>query len=173
MGTFGNRIRLLASAGLVLFLGGAAGAADHAVDVGVAGFNFFPAEITIQAGDTVTWTWVGGNHSVNSGANCTPDGLFDSPISAVNGTTFPSPPGAFATPGTYEYHCGVGTHCSFFNMKATVIVEEAAPPPPNAVPSMDIWALSATALLIATVTLGTLGVQRRRARNGTPQTRRR
>lgn len=132
--------------GLVLLLAGSAQAADHAVTVG-PGFVFTPAAITIAQGDTVTWTWAGGLHSVTSGANCVADLGFDSGASGTIGNTFTSPAGAYDTPGVYEYHCAVGVHCAGFNMKGTVTVEAA--PPAAKVPSMGTWALWATALVMA------------------------
>ena len=134
---------------LVLLLAGPTLAANHAVAVG-PGFTFSPADLTIAPSDTVTWTWVGGFHSVTSGAGCFADGLFGSGNISTAGSTFTSPMGTYATPGVYEYFCAVGTHCSAFNMKGTVTVTTTPPP---SVPAMETWALLATALLMAALTL--------------------
>ncbi|TVQ53062.1 MAG: hypothetical protein EA377_08935 [Phycisphaerales bacterium] len=60
----------------------------HDVQVG-PGFSFTPAQITIEAGDTVRWTWAGGEHNVVSGVDGNPDGNFSSgpPVDAP-GLTF-------------------------------------------------------------------------------------
>jgi len=53
------------------------------------GFAFTPAEVTVEPGDTVLWTWAGGFHNVESGVDGEHDGNFRSgdPTSLV-GTTF-------------------------------------------------------------------------------------
>lgn len=89
---------------LLLATGGAARAATVNVDVGGPGGPFFdPDNITISAGDTVLWTWrdESKGHSVTSGANGTPDGLFDSGVH-LPPLTFSY---TFPTPGTFEYFC--------------------------------------------------------------------
>ncbi len=65
-------------------------ASGATLDVSVGpGFNFTPADLTIQLGDTVRWTWAGGFHNVESGVSGAHDGNFRSgnPTSA-NGTIF-------------------------------------------------------------------------------------
>jgi plastocyanin len=100
-----------------------AGAAT--VDVQVENFVFNPPTINIQAGDTVRWTWVDdGEHTVTSGAACTPDRLFDSGVRNVGATlTF-----TFTRPGQFPYFCTL--HCSM-GMTGTVNVAAATPPPPS------------------------------------------
>ena len=79
---------------------------------------------TINAGDTVLWTWGGGTHSTTSGAcpsGCAPDGKWDSGIKSNSGTfsfTFPAA-------GTFPYHCEV--HGAM--MQGTIVVKsgQAAP----------------------------------------------
>src|SRR5215831_5397512 len=56
------------------------------VAVGQGGFTFDPNGLNISVGDTVRWTWFGNNHSVTSGAPCTPDGQFCSPDNMNCGT---------------------------------------------------------------------------------------
>lgn len=62
------------------------------------GDNFFsPRNATIQANDTVTWTWIGNvNHSSTSN-----NGLWDSGVRG-KGFTFSH---TFANPGSYPYRC--------------------------------------------------------------------
>lgn len=70
---------------------GAGGAA-----VVVASFSFTPNEASIALGDTVTFTWESGTHTVTAR-----DGSFASG-SLSTGATFTA---SFATAGTYEYFC--------------------------------------------------------------------
>ncbi|MEE2679938.1 MAG: hypothetical protein VX546_15250, partial [Myxococcota bacterium] len=102
--------------------GDAVQAVDHAVTVGPGRF-FSPANITIAPGDSVTWTWAGGFHSVTSGGSCTADGGFDSGNTREVGNVFQSPEGAYDTPGVYPYHCAVGSHCSRSGMEGVVNVD--------------------------------------------------
>lgn len=60
----------------------------HDVNVG-PGFAFSPADITINVGDTVRWTWVSGFHNVESGVGGSHDGAFRSgDATSVVGTTY-------------------------------------------------------------------------------------
>lgn len=109
----------------------AVGQTTHDVDVG-PGFDFSPADITIDVGDTVLWTWVAGLHDVESGVGGTPDGNFDSgdPTDVV-GTTFSVTfDAAFLAnnpmPGNvYPYYCIV--HVAF-DMIGTVTVNVPTEP---------------------------------------------
>ncbi len=79
---------------------------------------------TINAGDSVMWTWNAGGHSTTSGScasGCSPSGIWDSGIKN-SGSTFTQ---AFSTAGTFPYHCVV--HGSM--MQGTVVVQstQAAP----------------------------------------------
>lgn len=56
---------LLSAIGLLVGLSGAAGAANHSVQA-MPNNTFSPANLTIQAGDTVTWTNAGGFHNVEA-----------------------------------------------------------------------------------------------------------
>ncbi len=88
-------------------------AADHGVDI--AGFAFSPQTITIQVGDSITWS----NADAQSHTATADDGSFDT------GTITSSTPKSvtFSTAGTFAYHCSI--HRS---MTATVVVESAAAP---------------------------------------------
>jgi plastocyanin len=96
---------------------------QHEVKVGQANLPFDPEVIEINPGETVVWTWVGGTHSVRSAQpgspglpNCTPDGRFDS--GAKSSGTFSY---TFTAPGSYEYHCGVGSHCQSFESGIVIV----------------------------------------------------
>ncbi len=67
--------------------------------VEIFGEDFRPFDITVEAGDVVTWVnYGGGAHNVRSA-----DGLFASEFLA-NGSSFSH---TFNAPGTFEYRCGV------------------------------------------------------------------
>ncbi|HZI63845.1 MAG TPA: Calx-beta domain-containing protein [Thermoanaerobaculia bacterium] len=97
--------RLMAS--VALLTSGAAAAENHAVSV--TDFEFSPASLNIQVGDTVTWTKVSGSFAHNARAD---DGSFrcangcdgaggDGDL-ASNGW---SATRAFNSPGSFGYHC--------------------------------------------------------------------
>lgn len=66
----------------------AAAQTTHFVDNGPS-FSFSPANISIDVGDTVTWVWKGGTHTVDSGSGGIPDGIFSSgTVSSTIGHTF-------------------------------------------------------------------------------------
>jgi plastocyanin len=95
---------------------GPASAVDASVSIGD---NFFsPSSVSIDVGDTVTWTWTGSNmHSTTSD-----DGQADSWDSGTKSSgTFAH---TFDTAGVFTYHCKV--HAS---MKGTVTVGGASPSP--------------------------------------------
>ena len=78
--------------------------------VTISGFAFDPAEITVKAGDTVTWT----NQDSVQHKVVSDNGIFEGPAIG-QGMTYSF---TFATAGTYTYHCGI--HPS---MKGTVTVQ--------------------------------------------------
>ena len=63
---------------------------------------FTPETVVLEAGGTVTWSWVGQDHNVTSVL---------SPSFAPNSQTRSAPftfgPVTFSTPGTYHYICTV------------------------------------------------------------------
>jgi plastocyanin len=82
------------------------------VDVQQVGMSFVPSEITINPGQTVRWTWTGGNHTVTEGTDGTLDGneAFHSNLTGAIGTFEVSFTEAFiaANPRTndrYDYFC--------------------------------------------------------------------
>lgn len=81
-------------------------AETHEVQVGIDLPGYFPDDLTIKAGDTVNWVWVGGageamGHSVTSGNAGTANGLFDSGIQH-KGFTFSH---TFQDTGSFPYYC--------------------------------------------------------------------
>ena len=91
------------------------------VDVQVSNFQFTPATVEIQAGDTVRWVWSDSGHSTTSGSNCSPDGVWDS---GVQNAPFEFSH-TFSTPGSFPYFCI--PHCSM-GMVGTVVVSGTPPP---------------------------------------------
>lgn len=87
---------------------GAAGSARAAVhEVLVESLSFSPANLQIEAGDTVHWIWAVGIHTVTSGTGCVADGLFDAPLDSGN----PEFSFTFDDPGMIDYFCT--PHCGF------------------------------------------------------------
>ena len=80
------------------------------------GNRFEPANVTIAAGTTVTWTWVGGLHDVTATGN---------PVFPSSGAPVAAPKTfshTFSTPGTYLYFCSV--HGSPTDgMRGTIVVQ--------------------------------------------------
>lgn len=120
-------LRLLVGAALLLVLGASsASAAPLAANriVTIQNFTFNPATITVNAGDTITWT--NADAAVHS-ARAT-GGSFDT------GTLFQgdSKTITFSVPGTFAYICGI--HGA--SMSGTVVVNgQAATPAPTPVPT--------------------------------------
>lgn len=85
-------------------------------EVNVIDTEFDPANITIKAGDQVTWTNSMGYHSVNGTQTSYPSNPESFFVAEGTGWTYDF---TFTTPGFYEYHCdphiGLG-------MKGTVTV---------------------------------------------------
>jgi len=84
--------------------------------VSIVDFAFSPNNLTVDQGDTVTWTNKGRfPHTTTSGVNGKPDGLWDTKHLA-RGESFSY---VFSQPGTYHYFCrphhGLG-------MKGVVVV---------------------------------------------------
>ncbi len=110
-------------------------AATIEVSVALGDPVFKPANVSIQPGDTVKWTWgtPGHPHTVTSGVD-KPNGLFDSGLHQ-SPFTFSY---TFNSPGTFDYYCE--THLAV-NMVGQVIVGGGAPTPtptpaPTAAPSI-------------------------------------
>ena len=82
--------------------------------VAMQGLTFQPAELTISAGTTVTWTNEDNvGHTVTAGTRGSPTGLFDENVPAGESFSF-----TFEETGTYEYYCSIHP-----GMDGTVIVE--------------------------------------------------
>jgi len=114
--------RLVALAGLLLFIALASTAAAATTAVNIQGFAFVPPTVTINVGDAVTWTnRDAAAHSIVA------NGVGQTPVLTQN----QSGGLAFNAAGTFPYICGV--HGSA--MMGTVIVRAAATPVPTPVPT--------------------------------------
>lgn len=95
------------------------------VGIPATGYNadssvFNPVNLTVKAGDTVTWSWRVSGHTVDSGTACTPDAAGPDHYTS-NGTQNAgfTMTHVFTTAGTYHYYCT--THCST-GMTGTITV---------------------------------------------------
>ena len=114
--------RLAALAGLLLFIALASTAAAATTAVSIQGFAFVPPTVTINVGDTVTWTNKdAAAHSVVA------NGVGQTPVLTQN----QSGGLAFNAAGTFPYICGIHGAA----MMGTVIVRAAATPVPTPVPT--------------------------------------
>ena len=98
----------------------------HSINAG--SYYFTPANLTINAGDTVEWINDGGNHDVNADINSQTGSSFNNPASFQSNTT--NVVGAiiythiFNVPGNYTYDCSVGSHAAA-GMVGTIVVNGA------------------------------------------------
>jgi len=127
---------ILFSLSLTVTMGGVTVAnafTNHDVTVGGAANIFTPAELTINVGDTVTWTNAGGFHNVVSDAqDGNGDPIFSSGTATAADWTYQF---TFDTAGTYTYVCQ--PHAAI-GMVGTITVQEA----PTAVTVDQLGALS-------------------------------
>jgi plastocyanin len=128
-----SRLPKLALAALATVVGGTAIAANHNVSVGSAGLTFSPANLTIAAGDTITFRNAGGLHNVVSDAagfrcatSCNGSGGNVSTSNWVATVTF-------NTPGEFDFYCDAHGGPNF-GMSGSVTVEGASNPPPPLTP---------------------------------------
>lgn len=116
-----------AGAALVLVLVGAPAGASVDASVQIANLRFSPSSVTIQAGETVTWSHADGStpHSVTgSGFNSSPGCTTTNLDACMHGGDSYSH--TFSSAGTFPYVCNVHS-----NMTGTIVVEAPPPPPPT------------------------------------------
>jgi len=89
------------------------------VNINVMNYSFSPNNVTINPGDTVTWNWVGGVHTITSGvaSNCTGAGTLFDENSDVSHQMFVF---TFTNAGVFDYFCRVHEH---MGMKGVVRVK--------------------------------------------------
>jgi plastocyanin len=88
----------------VVLVAAPAFAAQHTVQIVLTSFS--PVDLTVQAGDTVTW--INNSflqHTVTSGSNCSPSGVFGSPLLNPDAEFSHT----FLVDGTFSYYCT--PHC--------------------------------------------------------------
>src|SRR5450759_3314282 len=94
-------------------------------NVTIQDFFFNPTDVTININDQIFWTWADADlHSSTSGANLTPDGLWDSGLTAQQGFTFSW---TFTNAGSFPYFC------SYHGFTGSVTVQAANVPPSVAI----------------------------------------
>lgn len=114
--------------GLVLALATAPSlAADQSVRA-TSSSTFSPSTVTIDVGDTVTWSNDGGIHNVRFD-----DGSFEEPSEPSFASWTASR--RFTAPGTFRYFCEAHGQSGGRGMSGTVVVRGAQEPPPGGEPS--------------------------------------
>ena len=97
--------------------------------VEASSFQYAPASVTIEVGQTVVWVNMGGTHDVNAAMSSIGD-MWDNPetftIPAVQGSSEGVCIGShtFTVEGTYDYDCSIGNHAAN-GMVASVTVNPA------------------------------------------------
>ena len=130
--TLAARVLLVGS----LLLGGMvavpAAAQEPAAEVDVVNVAFEPADVTIELGEVVRWTFVEGTHTVTAD-----DGRFDSGTQTSN-TTYDV---TFNATGTFEYYCRIHSTPDGDRQNGTVTVvdqgEGPVDPEPTEPPATD------------------------------------
>ena len=102
------------------------------VVVEASNFMYAPANVEIEAGQTVVWVNVGGTHDVN-GLESSLGETWENPETFYHGSVSGNMDGVcigtttFTVPGVYDYDCSIGNHAAN-GMVATVTVTEPATP---------------------------------------------
>jgi plastocyanin len=135
--------RIALALGVLLTASVAATVLASPLDVSIVDKTFQPATITVNAGDTVTWTVtksIGEPHSVTSGKPGPDQGKdFDSGIGLKDeGQSFPF---TFDTPGTYDYFCQV--HPTVMTGQVVVLAAGQSAPAASAPAASEAPAASA------------------------------
>ena len=114
--SFLPRFVLVISLSLPFFTGGA-GAVEPGVDVAAprvalstvdgSTFAFHPANLVVEPGDWVRWSWLGGGHTTTSGPPCVASGLWNAPLNSFSPPTFTRE--FVESPGLVPYFCSI--HC--------------------------------------------------------------
>jgi plastocyanin len=126
-------------------------AADQ--DVAISGFTFSPGTVTVNVGDTVTWTNSDAQaHTATSGSAWNTGDIAGGASASIT----------FQTAGTFDYICAIHP-----TMTGTVVVRGAsgtAPPSdtePLPAPADDRWLTGTLAILGIVMIVGTLVADRR------------
>lgn len=87
--------------------------------------TFSPSAVTINAGDTVTWSNSGGNHNVVLGGTA---------LNAPSTTSWTLPPQPFNQAGTFSYYCQVHRAIGMTGTVTVLAAPPGNPPPPSGPP---------------------------------------
>ncbi len=117
--------RLAALATFLLFIALASTAAGATASVNISGFAFVPASLTINVGDTVTWT-----NKDAAAHSAVVNGVGQTPVLSQN----QSGSLTFNAAGTFPYVCGIHGAA----MMGTVIVRAVATPVPTVAPTVAV-----------------------------------
>ena len=141
---------------LLAFLPRQAGATTTIVTVGDGGFFFFPSSVTIDAGDTVQWTWSASGHSSTSGTPGQPSGFWDSGILS-NGATFSH---TFPAAGSFPYFCTPhGGCCGMIGSVTVAAVTPTPTPTPTVSPTPTPTQLASDATLTVVGTGDSISIE--------------
>ena len=97
------------------------------VVVEASSFQYNPANLTIEPGQTVVWSNLGGTHDVNGDIDSQTGSSFGNPEAFYLAPVLGDAAGVcigsytFNTPGVYTYDCSIGSHAAL-GMVATVTV---------------------------------------------------
>ncbi len=72
-------------------------------------FAFHPANLVVEQGDWVRWSWLGGSHTTTSGSGCLASGLWNVSLNSLTPATFTRQ--FLEPPGGIPFFCS--PHCSF------------------------------------------------------------
>ncbi len=149
-----DRRRLVAALAAVvlatLLAAGSALAADQ--DVAISGFSYSPRTVTVNVGDTVTWTNSDAQAHTATGSGWNTGDLGNGDSGSIT----------FQSAGTFDYMCGI--HPA---MTGTVIVRAAGgttpPTDTESLPATDgqDWLTATLALLGVVMLAGTIVAERR------------
>jgi plastocyanin len=150
-----DRRRLVAGIGSVALAAGIVAGTVQAADqdVAISGFTFSPGTVTVNVGDTVTWTNSDAQaHTATSGSAWNTGDIAGGDSASIT----------FQTAGTFDYICAIHP-----TMTGTVVVRGAsgtAPPSdtePLPAPADDRWLTGTLAILGIVMIVGTLVADRR------------
>ena len=92
---------------------------ENAIEIEAISYSYSPQSISINPGETITWTNIGGYHDVNGNINSITGNVFDNPESfylnpSSGSATNPTCIGSytFSIPGIYSYDCSIGNHAA-------------------------------------------------------------
>ncbi|MBA3647309.1 MAG: T9SS type A sorting domain-containing protein [Chitinophagales bacterium] len=104
------------------------------IEVMVSDIVFTPANVTVNVGDTIKWTWVEGSHTTTSSVVPTGAAAWDSPINSTV-TTFLYP---VKVEGAYHYVCTPHASLGMVGQFTAMLALSISPVPTNNEPSVSV-----------------------------------